>query len=305
MSSKRKLVSAKHHWWPRSLSKQWAAADGCVTQLSWDGSAVRSPPANFGVIGNAHYIKFSEDSPWNYSFESVFGSADSQFPYLAAWLLELETKSVRSKAQLKDRFLVQPLTRERRNQLAEGLSSLIVRSPRSRNNIRITIQSYASEDGIEKYPVDKKLIAANMQASHGVFTRVIDGGGKFVILISEGPELICGDGFLHNFPIGRDRPLSARCVVPVLPSVAVLFVQPTFYRTHPELITMRLRTDEINFLNYLVQVYSCDRLFYRNEKPKMVDAFARREHMELTYHQHPWLEQLIQSAVEFVPSSPV
>lgn len=298
-----KLKPAVHHWWPQSLSKHWAGADGCVTQLSWDGTEVRSPPANFGGIKNAHHIKFGEDNPWNSTFEQVFDRADSQFPDLVTWLLKLKTKSGPANAPFESRFIAQPLSSEHRTYLAEGLSSLIVRSPRSRKNIKITIESYISNDGIAGYPIDKTLIAANMHASHEAVTSVIKGGGKFVVLFSDGPEFIYGDGFLHNFPIGTDRPLSARCLVPVLSSIAVLFVQPTIYRTQPELMTMRLKANEAKLLNDLVQVYSCDRVFYTSDKPKIIGDFKRREHLELTYHQHPWLEQLINSAVAFQPTS--
>lgn len=117
-----------------------------------------------------------------------------------------------------------------------------------------------------------------------------------------GQSLSAAMAFFITFlsvPTGPSLP----AVVPVLPSVAVLYMQPHVYRTQPELITMRLRADEIRFMNDVVQIYSCDRLFYRNEKPKMIDEFARREHLELTYHKHPWIEHLIASAAEFVPDA--
>jgi hypothetical protein len=293
-----KLKSADHHWWPKGLSKLWAADDGCVTQLSSNGREVRLQPDKFGAIRNAHHLKRGEDSPWNTTFEHVFNEADSNFPCLAAWLLTLDAKSAGAKAPFEKRLLAQTLNSKRKLELAVALSSLIVRSPRSRNNIRITIDSVYQADGLPSI-VDKTLIAANMHASHGVFSKVIDGGGKFVILISDGPELIFGDGFLHNFPIGTDRPLNARCLVPILPSIAILFVQPFSYFTQPELMTLRLRENEVAFINRTIEIYSKDHLFFRSQKPAVTNEFTRSEHLEFEYHQHPWLDSVINSAIAF------
>ncbi|MCX7296053.1 MAG: DUF4238 domain-containing protein [Hyphomicrobiales bacterium] len=301
MLPNKRITPANHHWWPQSLSKSWVGADGGVTQLSWDESEVRSKPSNFAAIRNAHHITRGNDSPWNTTFEPVFDKADSTFPDLVDWLLTIEASTSRSKSSFHDRFRVQSLSGDRRAQLAECLSSLVVRSPRSRNNIKITIESYLSNDNIEEHYVDKTLIAANMHASHGIFTSVINGGGRFIALICDESELVYGDGFLHNFPIGTDRPISGRFIIPVLPSLAILFVQPLAYRPQPELITMRLHEKEVTFLNQIVQVYSKNHIFYRNIKPKIIEEFRRREHLELTYHQHPWIEHLINSALDFVP----
>ncbi len=258
-------------------------------------------PHKFGSIKNAHHLKRGEDSPWNSTFEHVFGGADTSFPFLSTWLMALASKPAGARIPFEKRLLAQPIEASRKLELAAALSSLIVRSPRSRNNIRITIESVYQADGLTT-KVDKTLIAANMQRSHASVTRVLAGGGKFVVLFSDGPELIFGDGFLHNFPIGTDRPLYARCLVPILPSAAILFVQSCAYRTQPELMTMRLREDEVHFLNRIVQIYSCDHIFYRAEQPLIADEFARHEHLEFEYHKHPWLESLIDCAVAFQPT---
>lgn len=297
-----KLTPANHHWWPEGLSKQWVDADGRVTQLSWDGSEVYSTPANFGAIRNAHHIKRGRDSPWSGTFEPVFDKADNAFPDFAAWLLTLDAKPSRPKARFEDRFRAKPLTQERRIQMAECLASLIVRGPRSRHSIKITIKSYLGVDGIDDHSINKTLIAANMHANQEAVSRTIAGGGKFVALISEDAEFIYGDGFLHNFPTGIDRPIAARCVIPILPSVSILFSQPLSYRTQPELIAMALRPNEVRFLNDTIQIYSCERIFFRNQKPKLISDFTRREHMEFTHHAHPWLDQLIDAAAKFLPS---
>ena len=269
----------------------------------WDGKKVSSPRSNFGAIGNAHHIKFGENNPWNSTFEPVFDRADTEFPDLANWLMTLEANTTSPNAPFQDRFMAQALSRERRRQVAAGLSSLIVRSPRSRNNIRLTVEYYLQRFGVERDHIDKTLIAGNMRANHQAFTEAIDGGGKFVVLISDASEFIWGDGFLHNFPTNSDRPLSPRCVVPILPTVTVLFVQPTMYRTQSELLTIRLSKNEVAFFNKIVQIYSCEHVFFRNDEPQMIEEFSRHEHLKFINHAHKDLDRLVECAVGFLPQS--
>ena len=296
-----RLKTELHHWWPRNLSRFWAGDDGCTTQFSHDGEIVRAPPANFGAITNAHHIKFQDDNPWNTSFESTFGKADRQFGDLAEWLMKRETKQAGPRAVFHDRLLAQTLPPKRRRQLSECLASLIVRSPGSRNNIRMTVEYYRQRFGMKNFQADKSIIAANMRSCYDVFVRVIDAAGKFLVLITDAQEFICGDGFLHNFPSSGDRPLNPRCVVPLLPTITVLFVSPLIFRTHPELMTLRLGKEEVVFFNNIVQIYSRDHIFYRNDKPKIIDQFGEREFFQFEYHQEEWLDGLIEAAVTFGP----
>ena len=95
--------------------------------------------------------------------------------------------------------------------------------------------------------------------------------------------------------------MSPRCVVPLLPSVTVMFVKPLMFRTKPELMTIRLRKNEVEFFNEVVQIYSRDHIFFRNDKPRIIDGFSKREHLQFEYHQHEWLDNLIAGAVNFTP----
>lgn len=299
MTPSRTLKSAAHHWWPRNLSRFWSDASGGVTQVSWNEEILTTRPANFGAITNAHHIKLSEDNPWNATFEPQFGKADTSFSSLVPWLQSLESRASLPRAAMEKRLKSQPLSNERKSEIAAALSSLIVRSPSSRHNIRITVEGIRKRMGFEDHAADDHLIAGNMYAQHSEFTRAIANGGKFVALIAQDSEFIFGDGFLHNFPPKADYPRSARCIVPLLPTLSILFVKPLFYRTYPELVTLGLRQDEVKLLNDIVQVYSCNRIFYRSEKPKLIDEFRRREHLTVSYHSCPWIDELTAAASNF------
>jgi hypothetical protein len=299
-TSANSLKSALHHWWPRSLSKLWANDCGSLTQLWWDGKEVCSQPATFGAITNAHHIKFGHDSPWNSTFEHAFQYADEVFPDLAHWLRNLDIKRVGKRASFQKRFRAQRLSLERRRQLAECLSSLIVRSPASRNKIRITAEEHRA--GLPDQRASKTLIAASIYRGKDAIRRAFESAGKFVVLRTESEEFIFGDGFLHNFHVEPECIFPVRCLVPVLPTVSVLYVQPSaiIYRTHPELSTILLRREEVAILNDIVQIYSRDFVFYRNDKPRVIDEFSRHEFLEFE-DDPPALATLIATALEFVP----
>ena len=163
------------------------------------------------------------------------------------------------------------------------------------------VQDTRRQFGIVDYEADKSLIAANMRGNHPAFAQHIDSGGKFVALVSDGLEFIWGDGFLHNFPPTPGGIANARCVVPVLPTVTILYARPLRYRSQPELVTMRLSDDEVRCLNEIVQVYSRQHIFFRSDRPKIIEHFARGEHLMFQYHKHDALEYLIDAAASFDP----
>ena len=56
-----KLKSARHHWWPKCVSRYWADINGLANRLSPDGQVRSARPESFGAIGNGHHIKLSRD----------------------------------------------------------------------------------------------------------------------------------------------------------------------------------------------------------------------------------------------------
>jgi hypothetical protein len=292
------LKSALHHWWPRSLSKLWVDNDGRVTRLAWDGTTTRSNPANFGAIKNAHHMKFGESNPWNNSFEEIFADADGQFSNLSKWLLSLSTRQTPDNSPLASRLMGHSLPDSQRSRLASTLASLIVRSPRSRNNIKLTVGHYRKAFGLAP-DVDKTLIAGNMRGCQEVFENSIRSGGKFVVLVSREREFIFGDGFLHNFPAQANPPFLPRFVIPLLPTIAVLYARPSSYMREPEVAALNVTKEEARLLNDIVQVYSKDSVFYRRQEPLRTEPFRSRQFLQLEYDKHPWIENLIATVARF------
>lgn len=65
------------------------------------------------------------------------------------------------------------------------------------------------------------------------------------------------------------------------------------------MVTIRLNRDEVRFFNEVVQIYSRERIFYRTERPALIDAFTGGERREFRYHANPWLDGFFEEAIAF------
>jgi hypothetical protein len=287
------LRNELHHWWPECVSRFWADTDGHAYMMTPDGNVVRSLPGQFGAIRNAHTIKLAKKpTVWDESFEGVFGSADSNFGALIAWLGEVARADGPTLGAFDKRLSPLLLSTEQHSRLADCMASLIVRSPRFRFCIRLTTEHYRARFGMPDPTADKSLIAMNMRNCQKTFRDAIASGGKFLVMSSAGREFIFGDGFLHNFTSSAAAPHSPRFLIPVTPEIAVYYVKPMAYRSFPKAFAMTLLPEEVKAMNDIVQVYSERFLFYRREKPETTDEFRRGEHRQLQYDDHPSLREL-------------
>lgn len=57
---------------------------------------------------------------------------------------------------------------------------------------------------------------------------------------------------------------------------------------------MRLMPEEVQFLNETVQVYSRNFVYFRRDRPTLIDEFSRRMFLEYPLHRHPWLDRLLE-----------
>ncbi|HML28911.1 MAG TPA: hypothetical protein PKE16_08745 [Hyphomicrobium sp.] len=293
----------RHHWWPAGLSGYWVDKDGKVSLLMPDGQRQTSIPRGFGYDKHSHNLRFG--GPWNSSFEDDFSTADNAMGALVDWLITLEAQRERRPLALAERLNTQAMTRDERAMLSECVASLVVRSPLMRHRIDRQVMG-----GRERLPnpfpekVEAKadyqtILGSNLKPLLANFSHRMRVTGKFCLLMSEDRELIFGDGFYNNFPSSAYVAVALRCIVPLTPTLAMLYTAPSECVPVPELSAIVLRRDEVDFLNLLVQVYSCERLFYRFEKPRVDQAYAGRQHMGLTHHQHPWLEVLFEAVADF------
>lgn len=273
-----KLKSERHHWWPRCLSSRWAAEDGKTGWVKPDGSCIRLPPDQLGVIRNAHHITFGsgvgDSTAWDSSFEDEFDDADTHFPAVVAWLEGLERYSL-PQQPLRDRFISQPATDEQLRMLTESVVSLAVRSPMNREASVALAEHLRGPIG---KPERNALIGSNMWQSQRLIADSIGANAKFAVLFSPSREFIFGDGFFHNVTAMVNRPMAPKMLAPITPNVSVIIARPTSYIVQPRLTTIVLSDAEVDLCNDAVQVYARRALYFRSDRPVIQHVFARDEH---------------------------
>jgi hypothetical protein len=292
------IKSELHHWWPRTLAEHWCAPDNMVTAIFPNGEIVPAPPGRFGGITNAHHMKLG--GPWESTFEPIFNEPDNEMAAFVAWLFTLEAAHIDSSRPMIERICAQPLPADRKRQLARVTASLLARSPRIRHVIRIGTEYFRKEMGLADPKANKTLIALNQRDLYDAYRRKMEGTGRWAVLFSDSREFIAGDGFFHNFPASADGLHSGRkLVLPILPTAAIVYMAPTSHPTEPELVTLRVDAEEADALNEIVQVYSQGILFYRSEPPVSLETFRVGEYREFRYHQHEWLDWLLDNLSQY------
>ena len=263
------IKSQRHHWWPRCVSKHWAANDGRTGWIRPDGSEMRLLPEQLGVIGNAHHVKLGKNvndtTDWDYSFEKVFDDADSNFPNVIAWLESLD-KSITS----EQGFTRQEATDEQLSLLTECIVSLAVRAPKNRE-ASVSVAEHLRGPLPERER--NALIGLNMQHAQRMLSDSIGSRGKFAVLYSVDKEFIYGDGFYNNVSGLTNPTYNPKLFAPLTPSISVLITRPSSYTVEPRFSSIALTNTEVDICNRAVQVYSGNSLFYRNEKPELIKEF--------------------------------
>jgi hypothetical protein len=218
-----------------------------------------------------------------------------------SWIFSLEAPGAEADRPSLERITAQPLPDERRQQIARVTASLLARSPSIRNQIKLTTEFYRGRFGLEEPRADKSLIAANQQGLYDAYKRHMAGSGRWAILFSDSKEFIAGDGFLHNFVASRDgRGSGKKLVLPLLPTAAIIYLLPMGgYPSEPRLVTMRVSPEEVAVLNSITQIYASDILFFRSEKPELTQPFLIGRHQELKYHQHAWLDGMLDDLSQY------
>lgn len=275
-----RLKSARHHWWPECLSAKWTSNDGKTGWVRPDGTCIRIPPKDLGVIGNAHHIKLAstpgDSSPWDTTFESEFDRADTNFPAVISWLESLPS-SYLPNTPATDRFLGVRAGERELKILTECVVSLAVRGPMNREASVALAEHFR---GRLPSPERDALIGANMRQSQRIISDSIGANAKFVVLISQSKEFIFGDGFFHNVRAVVNPPAFPKILAPITPNISVLIVRPPSFTVHPVLSTIVLSDDEIDFCNHTVQVYARNALYFRRDQPTIEDVFKSGEHLQ-------------------------
>jgi hypothetical protein len=280
--------SAEHHYFPKSLQKLWRDEDGWVSRVSSEGEIKRSKNGTFGHIRNAHHIKIADTpSVWDESFEHFFQQADSSFSFVCGALERLQAPELQPDRDWPQRFVPMSELEKIRPQISNCMASLVVRSPGLRNVIRVGVQAFRDDE------VPDHLISVNQKHLLETYAKALAQRGKFVVLVSSGPEFYFGDGFLNNFHMGGPpAPHNPRCVVPILPNVAIAYHCPSSSAVSVDFMMASVGADEVREINSYTMVYSGKHLFYRSNPTEIGPEFQIGQHRQFEYHSPDWLDHL-------------
>ncbi len=301
MVQKESLKSARHHWWPECVSKHWAGLDGKTGWLRPDGSCLRLPPRQLGMIGNGHLIKLGsrgEPTHWDESFESEFDRADRLFPSFIEWLKQLPMVDMDMSGEMRERFLAVPATEQEILRAVECLVSLAVRSPMNRES-SVSLAERIRGDQLPRGQRET-LIGLNMRRRQRLIADDIGSNAKFSVLISPSKEFVFGDGFYHNVQCARPPLHEPTILAPITPHISMLISRPWQYMKNPQLTTLVLTETEVENINLTVQVYSKNAIYFRQEVPTVHEAFVTGEHREFSDSHNP-----VSCLIHSVPGVPV
>ncbi len=272
------LKSELHHWWPKGLSKFWADEQGLVTRLSWDGKELK----------------------WATAVEPIFDDADNTLPLLVEQLQGLPIAPPDEVGSYIGRASAVDLDDGQRAILAEGIASLLIRCPNHRDMLHRSTESFFGRSGDEMHKPDQILIAGNIHHHYRQVVATLQAGGKFVLFRTASSEFIMGEGYYTTLN-GAFQQSTHRCLVPLTPTLAVLAFRPLSYTVEPRVSTVTLTDEEVDIVNEVTQICTCDYLFYRSLPPKVTAEFTQREFLKIRIH--PWLEEVMHSiAADPLPS---
>jgi hypothetical protein len=122
------------------------------------------------------------------------------------------------------------------------------------------------------------LIAANINQSYSALVSSSRGCGKLAIISSDNFEFIYGDGVYSNIGATTESLSGLKLAIPVTLKIAVVWSLPMSYRIEPRIKVVHADTDIVRLINYSIQVYSKDYLFYRSQKPELLSVFKEHVH---------------------------
>jgi len=262
----------KHHWWPKSLSKFWKDENGKVHRIEPNGKVILSNPKEFAHISNGHNFLYDNPSSWEGTIEHYFDTPDRNMANVIQDLKEFREWNQFEKKYI---YAVQEEDGDNLDRLRECILSLIVRSPMYRNSLNNLVLGFRGE--LEKSE-SKLLTTSNLGTAYRELIKNSKGRGRLVILFSDYAEFIYGDGIYSNISSTVHHLTDLRVVIPFTPNIAVIWASPMSYASKPHTMALAIDALTVLMINNATQVYSKDYLFYRREKPEIIEAFALQEH---------------------------
>jgi len=252
-----------HHWFPEALSFHWANSEGKIIRVNTDnGQRNQAIPSVFGGREKWHVLDFGKTSPWTTNFESQFHHADRRMNRLVAKLNKLTGTN---------RLQSQPIDIETRQLFATCCASFLARLPGTRRRLEKYIRQWPGPQNTDE-EIKRVNLPGTARSLFDSYTSIMMTSGTFAIFTSANLDFIYGDGLYHTFPLtaifpvdGRPLHVCAKCIVPITPSIAVIYIAPC---PTSILLICNLEPHEAVHINRATQVNSKE-LFFRRHEPNV------------------------------------
>jgi len=234
---------------------------------------------SWGAINDGHnYIhEKGEKSHYDFEFESAF-CIDGSFNSLIE-KIELCVSNNRG----DDFAAINDFDPEDLDTILKYIASLVIRSPHYREQAASIMELTPS---IKRDNADKKnLIALNLSGKYEILVEALKGTGKFVFFYTDSNDFIFGDGFYQNISLNPISQISYRILVPLTPSIAILYIKPHSYNPEPRLFVKKANNEIVKLVNDMVEIYSKDFLFFVGDQPGTSNWFDDHNHYYADYEE--------------------
>ncbi len=290
------------HWWPVGLQKYWANADDEVNLLDYKGNITAKKYYNrkLGYSRGGHHINFG-NSPWTHSFEGLFDAADNSIPKILDYILESSADSLRNfdradekspkwvRENIRSGEVLTHFTQDFEKEIVTLLISLMVRSPAFKRR-------YAKNPRLLGLSDDERIGTATISQYYSIFTSLLKNLkslGFFIFLQAMEGEFIYGDGLLDAITANLlGYRLDGYCLIPLAPKLCLYFSTKINGPYAKRVIFRPVKFDAVRQINEITQIYSKEKIFYRNVRPELSQHFLRGEHFELNYNSNLYIHEL-------------
>ncbi len=281
----------KHHWWPVALQSHWNDHNGDVWWIEPDDKVdkVRSANRKLGLKFYGHTIfrgtnfvnNFESEFDIDNKIHGILKSLKSMKPRGTNFsdFVDLIRKLFKQKGKkdLRNICRFYDLDENLHRDLLLLMMSLLIRSPASRSRY----EAYPSLIGL---PPNEDVGKMNMLQAYQSAKRICLSGSLsnryFVIIRAGFKNFICGDGTLDwisgSIDINR---LNGKALIPLTPRICIYFCTPMVMRSSPNCAVFTAPPWMVDWINDITQIYSKEQLFYRYQRPKLTEAFKRRQHL--------------------------
>lgn len=264
--------SKEHHWWPVGLQSYWADENGDVSWIMPDGSTDKKRYRNRKIGQKLRGHTLLRGSVWKTNFEGEF-SIDSKVHETVEALTALSPDGIQP-LEMTQGFIEDQLNRD----LLLFVMSLLIRSPSNRHRYEL----YPTMAGL---PPNEDVGKANMNQSYRLARKICETGiisnRHYTLLNSAEPRFIYGDGCLDWISDGLlAQRISGRALIALTPHLCLYINTPTVMRSNRNYASIRATSSIISRANSITQIYSKEKLFFRDSVPKLDEDFRKGEFLQ-------------------------